>query len=235
MSEAQRRGERVGLADLGLGLMAIAAGSSDALAYLALGNVFTSAMTGNTVLLCIALGQGRMAAALQSFAAFAAFIAGAVVAATLARRPVAHESVPRLMPLFILEIAFLAAFVAVWFATDRGSESARYALIVLSALAMGVQGVAARQINVPQVNTIVFTTTIISVVAACTHALLRGSAVPFETKRQIGILLVYAAGAVLMAVLIAHETGVYVWLPLVAVVGAFACHEAARRANPRSA
>jgi hypothetical protein len=67
---------------------------------------------------------------------------------------------------------------------------------------------------VPQVNTIVFTTTIISVVASCTHALLRASGVPFETKRQIGILLVYAAGAVLMAALIAHEKGIYVWLPL---------------------
>jgi uncharacterized membrane protein YoaK (UPF0700 family) len=235
MSEPGRRGDRVGFADLGLGLMAIAAGSSDALAYLALGNVFTSAMTGNTVLLCIALGQGRTAAALQSFAAFAAFIAGAALAAALARRPVARENVPRLMPLFLLEIAFLAAFVAVWFAADRAAESARYLLIVLSALAMGVQGVAARQINVPQVNTIVFTTTIVSVVAACTQALLRASTVPFETRRQIGILLVYAAGAVLMAVLIAHETGVYVWLPLVAVIGAFACYEVARRAHRRSA
>ncbi|HEV2955159.1 MAG TPA: YoaK family protein [Xanthobacteraceae bacterium] len=234
MTEPESRSERVGLADLGLGLMVIAAGSSDALAYLALGNVFTSAMTGNTVLLCIALGQGRMVAALQSFAALAAFIVGAVMAAALARRPEPREYVPRLMPLFLLEIVFLAVFVVVWFATDRASESARYALIVLSALAMGVQGVAARQINVPQVNTIVFTTTIISVVTACTQALLRASGLPFATKRQIGMLLVYAAGAVLMAVLIAHESGTYVWLPLIAVIGAFACYEVAHRAGRRS-
>ena len=56
MSEQEIRNKRVGLADLGLGLMAIAAGGSDALAYLKLGHVFTSAMTGNTVLLCIAVG-----------------------------------------------------------------------------------------------------------------------------------------------------------------------------------
>jgi uncharacterized membrane protein YoaK (UPF0700 family) len=234
MSEPETRSQRIGRADLGLGLMAIAAGGSDALAYLALGNVFTSAMTGNTVLLCIAVGQGRLTATLQSFTAFAAFVVGVALAAALTRRPVPEQRVPpRLTPLFLLEVAFLAAFVVVWFATERASESARYVLIALSALAMGVQGVTARQINVPQVNTIVFTTTIISVVASCTHALLQASAIPFETKRQIGILFVYAAGAVLMAILIAHQIGVYVWLPLVAVIGAVACYEAARRAAPR--
>jgi uncharacterized membrane protein YoaK (UPF0700 family) len=233
VSEPETRSQRIGRADLGLGLMAIAAGSSDALAYLTLGNVFTSAMTGNTVLLCIAVGQGRLAATLQSFTAFAAFVIGAMLAAALARRPMPEERVPpRLMPLFLLEIVFLAAFVAVWVATERASESARYVLIALSALAMGVQGVTARQINVPQVNTIVFTTTIVSVVASCTHALLRASAIPFDTKRQIGILLVYAAGAVLMAVLITQEVAIYVWLPLLAVIGAFVCYRAARRADP---
>ena len=233
MSEPETRSQRVGRAEVGLGLMAVA-GGSDALAYLTLGNVFTSAMTGNTVLLCIAVGQGRLTATLQSFTAFAAFVIGAMLAAALARGRIPEQRVPpHLMPLFLLEIAFLAAFVAMWFASDRASEGARYVLIALSALAMGVQGLTARQINVPQVNTIVFTTTIIGVVASCTHALLTASAIPFDTKRQIGILLVYAAGAVLMAVLIAHRIGLYVWLPLVAVIGAFACYEAARRRRAR--
>jgi uncharacterized membrane protein YoaK (UPF0700 family) len=236
VSEQESRSQRVGLADPCLGLMAIAAGGSDALAYLTLGQVFTSAMTGNTVLLCIAIGQGQLAEALQSFTAFLAFMAGASLAAALSRRPAPREHVPApLSPLFLLEIAFLAAFVAVWFATGGSSERARYGLIVLSAIAMGTQGVIARHINVPQVNTIVFTTTIISVVASCTHALLRASAIPFDTQRQIGILLVYAAGAVLMAILIAHASGIHVWLPLVAVVAAFACYEAARRAAARAA
>jgi uncharacterized membrane protein YoaK (UPF0700 family) len=220
------RSQRVGLADLGLGLMAVAAGSSDALAYLKLGNVFTSAMTGNTVLLCIAIGQERVAAALQSFTAFGAFVVGAVLAAVLSHRP---ASPPPLLPLFVLEIACLVAFVAVWFATGVDSEPARYALISLSATAMGVQGVAARRINVPQVNTIVFTTTIISVVVACTHAVLRSTNVPFDTKRQIGVLLIYAVGAVLTALLITRDYGIYVFIPLAALIGALLSHQAARR------
>jgi uncharacterized membrane protein YoaK (UPF0700 family) len=226
MGVEESRAERIGLADLGLGLMAVAAGSSDALAYLKLGNVFTSAMTGNTVLLCIAVGQGHVQAALQSFTAFGAFVIGAVLAAVLSRRP---APTPPLLPLFTLEIACLIAFVAVWFATGVSSEPARYALISLSAIAMGVQGVTARQINVPQVNTIVFTTTIISVVAACTHAVLRSTRVPFDTKRQIGVLLIYAAGAVLTAFLVTRDYGIYVFIPLAAVIGALLSHQVARR------
>jgi len=224
MSDQESR-QRVGLADLGLGLMAIAAGSSDALAYLKLGNVFTSAMTGNTVLLCIAVGQGRLGAALQSFTAFAAFVIGAVLAAALSRRP---ASPPNLLPLFMLEIACLSAFVALWLATGVGSEPARYGLITLSALAMGVQGVTARNINVPQVNTIVFTTTILSVVAACTQAVLRATGLPFDTKRQIAVLLVYAAGAVLTALLVTLDYRIYVFIPLAAVIGALLSYQAAR-------
>jgi uncharacterized membrane protein YoaK (UPF0700 family) len=236
MSEEEGLSQRVGLGDAGLGLMAIASGGSDALAYLTLGHVFTSAMTGNTALLCIALGQGQFAEALQSFTAFVAFVAGAALAASLSNRPAARETVgPHVLPLFLLEIALLAAFVALWFATGRASEGARYGLIVLSALAMGTQGVVARQINVPQINTIVFTTTIVSVVASCTHALLRAHAIPFDTCRQIGVLVVYAAGAIVMALLIARESGIYVWLPLTAVVGAFACYEVARWRSQRPA
>jgi uncharacterized membrane protein YoaK (UPF0700 family) len=231
MTPDASRSERPGLADLGLALMALAAGSTDATAFLKLGMVFTSAMTGNTVLLCIAIGQGQLSAALQSFAAFASFMVGASLAALLSgRRPPPADVPPSLVPLFVLEIACLAAFVAVWFAFDRTRDGTTYGLIALSALAMGVQGVTARQINVPQVNTIVFTTTIINVVVSLVHGLVRAPRrVPFDTRRQIGILLVYAIGAVVAGLSIHREDGIYVWVPLLAVIAAFACCEAGRR------
>jgi uncharacterized membrane protein YoaK (UPF0700 family) len=237
MTTELSRGERAGLADVGLALMALAAGGTDAMAFLKLGTVFTSAMTGNTVLLCIAIGQGKISAALQSFAALLSFIVGAMLAAMVGRRRAEHQGVPLpLMPLFILEIACLGGFVAVWFAFGHAREGATYALIALSALAMGVQGVAARQINVPQVNTIVFTTTIVSVVVSVTHALLRSPGrMPFDTKRQIGILLVYAVGATLAGFSIHRDNGIYVWIPLVAVIAAFACYELGGRSTARPA
>ena len=136
----------------------------------------------------------------------------------------------------ILAIAAVCVVVAVWFALDRTRDGTTYGLIALSALAMGVQGVTARQINVPQVNTIVFTTTIISVVVSLVHGLVRPPRrVPFDTRRQIGILLVYAIGAAVAGLSIHREDGIYVWVPLVAVIAAFACYEAGWRSMARPA
>ena len=49
-----------------------AAGIVDAISYLELGRVFTAMMTGNTVLLALAIGQGEIMAALRSTLALAA-------------------------------------------------------------------------------------------------------------------------------------------------------------------
>ena len=48
-----------------LALLACAAGAVDALSFLRLGDVFTANMTGNTVLLGIAVGERQGARALQ--------------------------------------------------------------------------------------------------------------------------------------------------------------------------
>ena len=63
-------------------LLTWAAGSMDAMSYLGLGHVFTAMMTGNTVLLGLALGQGHILVALRSILALAGF-AGGVAAGTL--------------------------------------------------------------------------------------------------------------------------------------------------------
>src|SRR5712691_993515 len=58
-----------------------AAGSVDAISYLGLGHVFTAMMTGNTVLLGLALAQGEVWAVLRSIIALVGFAAGAAVSA----------------------------------------------------------------------------------------------------------------------------------------------------------
>src|SRR3546814_17031743 len=66
-------------------LLAIAAGCVDAVSYLGLGEVLTAAMTGNTILLGLAIGQAKVPAALRSCAALVGFVFGAVVAAEIGR------------------------------------------------------------------------------------------------------------------------------------------------------
>src|SRR5437660_11648422 len=82
---------------LGLALLSFASGATDVLAFIKLGHLFTSAMTGNTALLAIALGQGHVAAAGRSLTALLGFALGlalAPVGNALRRHPSAAPSDP---------------------------------------------------------------------------------------------------------------------------------------------
>src|SRR3546814_747214 len=76
-------------------LLAIAAGCVDAVSYLGLGEVLTAAMTGNTILLGLAIGQAKVPAALRSCAALVGFVFGAVVAAAISERGAKDAIWPR--------------------------------------------------------------------------------------------------------------------------------------------
>jgi uncharacterized membrane protein YoaK (UPF0700 family) len=74
-----------------------------------------------------------------------------------------------------------------------------------------------------------------AIVMSLTNSLLRRAddgTIPFTTKRQIGILLVYGLGAVLAGALISANLGLYIWLPVIAVAGASASYEFGRESAP---
>src|SRR5258708_21372179 len=133
---------------IALALLSFAAGSMDAVAFLTLGDVFTSAMTGNTVLLGLALGQGRMAAASHSLTAFGGYVVGVAGAALALRAPT--RGIERAL---VLETLFLTAFAGVWTACGGPmSPTEVYALIILSAIAMGLQAAVGRAIRIPGIQ-----------------------------------------------------------------------------------
>jgi uncharacterized membrane protein YoaK (UPF0700 family) len=111
--------------------LALAAGCVDAVSYLRLGEVFTANMTGNTVLMGIALAQGHGAAFARSATALGGFCAG-VAAGRLPRRAVpglAGEAA------LLLGLAALGAWVL----------HVHVPLIALSGAAMGLQTATARR------------------------------------------------------------------------------------------
>ena len=75
-------------------LLTLAAASVDAISYLGLGHVFTAMMTGNTVLLGLALAQGEVLAALRSILALIGFAIGVFAGAIIVER----ESYPEEWP-----------------------------------------------------------------------------------------------------------------------------------------
>jgi uncharacterized membrane protein YoaK (UPF0700 family) len=203
-------------------LLAFASATTDILAYLAL-SAFTSAMTGNTALLGVALGQGRAAATSSALAALLAFIVGVVVATLLG-----HLRWPGALRAALgLEVLCLALFVLVWIGSGHG-PAASYKLIVLSALGMGAQIVAARRIDLPGIPTVVFTSTLTSICIAATEAVLRKRPLSADTIRQMAAFVIYLAGAALAGVLGARELGTVIFLPLIAVLAAFALQAGTR-------
>jgi uncharacterized membrane protein YoaK (UPF0700 family) len=141
----------------------------DAISFLGLGNVFTANMTGNTILLGIALGRGDLAAALRSALALTGFCVGATAGALIVRRGdravLWPSSITRALA---VELAALAAFAFGWrwggglgLAARRATEF----LIVLAAFAMGVQSAAVRRFGVSAVTSTAVTGTLAGVMA----------------------------------------------------------------------
>jgi len=227
-------------ANFGLAWLSLAAGCTDVLTFLGLGDVFTSAMTGNTVLLGIAIGQGNMLAASHSATALFGFVVGAALATAMYDLVGAKLATPSALRfLFCLELLCVGGFAAAWSASGNPvPESARIGIILLSAIGMGVQGVGARKINSAGISTIVFTSALLSIVMSATNAVIRpvaGSPSRASARIHVGTFAAYVAGAVLTGVLVRHYVAWLVWVPAAAVFLALGCLEVAQGMERRAA
>src|SRR6266478_8354365 len=140
-----------------------AAGSVDAISYLGLGHVFTAMMTGNTVLLGLAIGQGELLAALRSIVALMGFSIGVFIGAII----VECDSEPAEWPAVVtgalaLETVILGIFAAIFWLIGSTRPGVIYLLIILLALAMGIQSAAVRRLGVPGIATTYITGTLTS-------------------------------------------------------------------------
>jgi uncharacterized membrane protein YoaK (UPF0700 family) len=163
MAKAIRRRNTILGRESMLLLLSLAAASLDAISYLGLGRVFTAMMTGNTVLLGLALAQGEVLAALRSILALIGFAIGAFVGAIIVER----ESEPAEWPAAVtaalaFETMILIIFAASFTLFGNTHQGIVYLLIILSAFAMGVQSAAVRRLGVPGIATTYITGTLTS-------------------------------------------------------------------------
>src|SRR3712207_2924680 len=141
--------------DAMLVMLSLAAGCVDAVGYLGLGQIFVANMTGNTVLLGLALGQAKGQAALRAVVALAGFVVGVAAGAAIVG-PGRERSAwsPAVTAALALELVVLVAFAVGWFLAEAEPAGlAVYPLIVLPSLAMGVQSAAVRRLGIPGVAT----------------------------------------------------------------------------------
>jgi uncharacterized membrane protein YoaK (UPF0700 family) len=140
--------------------LSFAGGTVDASTYLGLGHAFPANMTGNTVLIAIAIVQGPGQEALRSGLALAGFCIGVALGTLVihARGEWPGNAVRTLM----LEGLILVVLLLWW--TLIGIHP-RYALIGVAAMAMGAQSTAVRVSRVGGVSTTYVTGTLTSAVA----------------------------------------------------------------------
>jgi uncharacterized membrane protein YoaK (UPF0700 family) len=217
-------------------LLTLAAASVDAISYLGLGHVFTAMMTGNTVLLGLALAQGEVLAALRSILALIGFAIGVFVGAVIVER----ESEPAEWPAAVTAtLAFETFVLAVFAAASTVFDSTRavviYLLIILSAFAMGIQSAAVRRLGVPGIATTYITGTLTSLMVDLLGWLRFIAArlpvakpaerreverVPWDQRVGLlaGVVTLYCLGALIGAVLQVYSPPLAALFPLAAVM-----------------
>lgn len=210
-----------------LGLLAFGSGSTDVLSFVGLGGIFTSAMTGNTAMLGMAAGRLRLVAVERLVAALLGFLVGVAAGALCRELSDPRRALARILG---LEAVCLGLFTAIWCSqTDIGAGTVLYGLILLSAIGMGVQSVAARHINLPGLPTVVFTSTLTSIVMAVTEAALHRKRLPRDAWRQSAVFAAYLFGTLLAGAMAPHSLGLIVVLPLFAVLCAWGVQSVAHR------
>jgi uncharacterized membrane protein YoaK (UPF0700 family) len=135
----------------------------DVLAFLHLGKVFLSFMTGNLLFLGIATGEADGALLARAALALAAFLAGTALGARLTgSHLVPGDAGRRVRPALRIEAALLAAFAIVWAAAGRPEDDTAVALVLIAggAGAMGVQAAVALALRLPNIATVAMTGTL---------------------------------------------------------------------------
>jgi uncharacterized membrane protein YoaK (UPF0700 family) len=196
-------------------LLAWVAGSVDGLGYLVLFHLFTANMTGNSVTLGTALGQGQWGAALRSAFPLPLFLLGVAVGA-IAREAARHRGVaPRPVVLGIETVPLLAFLLAgaVLDGADRILPDSWpfHALAGLATFAMGLQNAVPPRVHGRSVRTTYVTGTLTDFAESVVACLLPA---PGLSRRAalLGVVLyggiwsAYVAGAVTSG-LTAHRWG----------------------------
>ncbi|MBC9731953.1 DUF1275 family protein [Nocardioides marmotae] len=168
-STARERWRAVPASRMHLWLMLVltfTTGINDAVGYLGLDRVFTGNMTGNVVILGMALAGGTGLPVLGPVLALLGFMAGAALAGRLLAVESDDPWRPRTTGLLASVAAVMFALAAaVTVVGDQPRPSVMVTTTTLAAAAMGAQAAVARQLGVRDVTTVVVTSTITGLAA----------------------------------------------------------------------
>ena len=179
--------------------LTLVTGVVDAVGYLGLDHVFTGNMTGNVVILAMALAGAANLPTLGPLVALGAFLLGAAVAGfTLQSSPKGwNRRVTLLLTAGCIGLTGTAAISLI--VEDVGRPSIRVIVAAVIAMHMGSQALIARHLGVRDMTTVVITSTMTSLAGESLVSKQR----PRLLNRRLGAVLAMFAGAAI-GVLLLH-------------------------------
>jgi uncharacterized membrane protein YoaK (UPF0700 family) len=135
-------GQSVRVRDVLVAGLSFVSGSVDGISYLALGGIFASFMSGNTIFLGLRIGAGNLSSALQPLDSMIGYIAGVTLAAFIGYSSSNEQEIwPRnATKLILIEFVLLVMFaIGGFLAGGTPNQVTVYALIALASVAMGIQ------------------------------------------------------------------------------------------------
>ena len=228
-----QRGSARDLRDPLLICLTFGAGAVDAISFLGLG-VFTANMTGNLVLLGVAVGRRAGSDVLRAAVSVVGYTTGVFAASRLVRR----NGAPRSWPLGVtvalgVEALAQTGFLAGWLsAGGRPATALGTVLVAASAFAMGLQSGAVGALRVSGVTTTYVTGTLTGLVAEVGS----GSPPRPDWTRRVAVLAALVAGAAGAALLLVGPRRAAPALPLVVTlaVATTAAHTIGKEIEERS-
>lgn len=214
--------ERNGL----LMLLAAAAGSADGWSYLGLAHAFVANMTGNTVLMGIAIFHLH-GDVIHPLVAVLGYVAGTALATLMTRRvPEGVLWARSVSWVLFAEAVLLIGTESAWVAMGRApAERAGLALLGVVAVAIGMQSGAMMQLRIPGVVTTYITGTWTTMTHGLTLLAARQPRVMRNRQRfeerfavQAGVLAAYLGSAILTGWCFRHAEAVVGALPAAAVL-----------------
>lgn len=207
-------------------ILTFSTGVVDAVGYLGLDRVFTGNMTGNVVLLGMAVAGGNELTVLRPALALVFFMVGALLAGRLLRKAPEGWSALTSVAFGLVALGTTAIAVVVGLMEVANDEVLGSVVTSGLALVMGIQAAAAKRLKVAEITTVVVTSTITGLAS---ESRLAGGKGKFWGRRALAILLI-GLGAVAggFALLIDLWVGVAISAALSAIV-AIAGHVRYRR------
>ncbi|MFF7751138.1 YoaK family protein [Streptomyces sp. NPDC007971] len=181
--------------------LTVVSGLIDAVSYLGLGHVFTANMTGNVVVLGFAAAGAPGFSAPHTATSLACFLLGAVAGGRMAAHCDGGSRRAWTRLTLAAEALLVGVAAAVAFARPDTSGT-RYALIALTAFAMGLRNATVRKLRVAELTTTTVLTMTLTGLAAESRL---GDATGRHALRRAAAVVAMLAGACLGAWLILHH------------------------------